>query len=114
MIAYHMTEVVTELIFVLIAEVGKECNRRSELIIAVSLEAGDSQGGRTEWERQRKAEIGISGLREMEQAGVENKSTQPVRIEGIGITEGHIPIVVMRQESVEGNVACCTSALCVV
>src|ERR1700758_1515229 len=99
MVAGHVSKVVAELIFLLIAQRGKERNRRGELVVAVSFEARHGQGRGTEGKCQREAERGIASLSQMQQAGIENKCPQPCRIEGIGVADDAVPVVIVCGQS---------------
>src|SRR5208283_315422 len=78
MAARNVTQVVAELVLLLIAQVGEKRNRSSELVLAKSFETGDGQGRGTERKRQREAQLRVSSLGEMQQAGVENQIAKPV------------------------------------
>ncbi len=78
MVTYNVAQVVAELVFVLIAQVGEKSDRSGKLIVAECLEAGDGQRGHAEGKLYGEAEIRIPSLREMQQAGIENQIAQPV------------------------------------
>src|SRR5271168_1177810 len=73
----RMTDCVSKLIFLLIAQDRERGNRRDELIVAKRLETGDGLRSGTEGKRQCKSEIGVAGLSEMQIAGVEGERTHP-------------------------------------
>src|SRR5208282_2300596 len=75
--SHHVAQVVAELVFVLIAQVGEKSDGSGELIVAEGLKAGDGQRGHAEGKLYGEAEIRIPRLREMQQAGVENQVAQP-------------------------------------
>jgi hypothetical protein len=53
----NMAQVVTHLVFVLIAQVGEKSDGSGELVVAESFESGNRQRCRTEGKRQREAQI---------------------------------------------------------
>src|SRR5580704_14037688 len=73
MTAGNVTDVVAELIFLLITQVRKQCNRRGELIVAEGFEAGDGQRCGAKRKCQCKAEVRVACLGEVQLAGSENK-----------------------------------------
>ena len=54
---HNVAQVVAELVFLLIAQVGKKSNRSSELVVAKGFKTGDGQRCGTEGEGQREAQI---------------------------------------------------------
>ena len=59
-VAHDVAHVVAELIFILIAQVGENCDRGCELIVAECFKAGDGERSHAERELYGKAEIGIA------------------------------------------------------
>src|SRR5258708_7739812 len=74
MITRSTAQVVTHLVFVLIAQGRKQSDWSSELVVAESFEAGDGQRSRTEGKRQREAQIRVTRLSEVQEAGIEHQS----------------------------------------
>src|ERR1035441_1821847 len=72
--ARYVAQVVAELVFLLIAQVGEKSDWRGELVVAERFETGDSQRRYAERKLQGKTEIGVARLGEMQQAGVEDQS----------------------------------------
>ena len=62
-------DVVTELVFLLIAQNRERRDGRDELVVAERFETGNGLRSGAERKRQRKAEIGIARLGEMQTAG---------------------------------------------
>src|ERR1035441_5780479 len=87
MIAGSPAEVVAHLVLVLIAQVRKKSDRSGKLVVAKGFEAGNGQGSRAEWKRQRKTKIRIARLGEVQQAGIENQSAEPGRTESVSIAD---------------------------
>ena len=73
MVAHNVAQIVAELVFILIAQVGEEGDGSGELIVAESFEAGDGQRRHAEGKLYGEAEIRFPRLREMQEAGVENQ-----------------------------------------
>src|ERR1700674_3940358 len=96
MVASSVAKVVAKLIFLLIAQRRKQCDRRGELIVAVGLEAGDSQGRGTEWKSEREAQIGVAGLSQVQQTCVEDKCAQPSWAECVGVADYAVPVIIVR------------------
>src|SRR5580700_3833080 len=72
-----VAQVVADLVFALIAQVGEKSDGSGELVVAKSFEAGNRERCGAEGKRQREAQIGVPRLREMQQAGAENQIPQP-------------------------------------
>src|SRR5579863_1831445 len=70
-VAGRVADVVTELILLLIAQVGKQSDGRGELVVAEGLEAGNCLRRGTERKRQRETQGRIARLGEVQLAGVE-------------------------------------------
>src|SRR5260370_20192417 len=98
-VAGGVTYVVTELIFLLIAQRRKQSDGRGELIVPESFEAGNRQRGRAEGECQGKAQSRVAGLREMQCAGAHYECAQPSRIERVGVAEDGVPVIVVGGQS---------------
>ena len=96
---HNVAQVVAELVFLLIAQVGEKSNRRSELVVAIGFETGDGQRCGTEGEGQRVAQIGVPGLRKMQQAEIEDQGANRAGIESIGIADRRVPVVVVRKQT---------------
>ena len=99
MVTHNVAQVVAELVFVLIAQVGEKGDGSGKLIVAECLKAGNGQRRHAERKLYGEAEIRIPRLGEMQQAGVENQIAQPGRIERIVIAERHIPVIVVRGQA---------------
>src|SRR5579864_3850596 len=72
-IARHMAQVIAELIFLLVAQRWKERDWGGELIIAISLEAGDGERRGAEGKGKCEAKRRVAHLCEMQQARVEHE-----------------------------------------
>ena len=72
MVTHNVAQVVAELIFILIAQVWEESDRSGELIVAEGLKARDGERRHAEGKLYGEAEIRITSLREMQEAGIEN------------------------------------------
>src|SRR5713101_2932554 len=96
MITGSPAQVVAHLVFVLIAQRRKQSDWGGELVVAESFEAGDGQGSRTEGKRQREAEIRVTRLSEVQEAGIEHQSAEPRWTESIRIAQRYVPVVVVR------------------
>ena len=101
--ARNVAQVVAELVFLLIAQVGEKSDGRGELVVAERFEAGDGQRRYAERKLQGKTEIGVARLGEMQQAGVEDQSAEPCGTESISIAERRVPVVVVRDQSGGGQ-----------
>src|SRR5579864_8507435 len=73
MIAGDVPQVIAELIFLLVAQRRKERDWRGELIIAISLEAGDGERRGAEGKGKCEAKRRVAHLCEMQQARVEHE-----------------------------------------
>src|SRR5260370_31252531 len=103
MIPGGVSNVVAELILLLVAQRREQRDGRGELVVAIGLEAGNRQGCRTEREGKREAECGVARLREMQFAGIENERAQPRWAECVRITDDGIPVVVVRGQPSRGQ-----------
>ena len=65
-VTYNVAQVVTELVFLLIAQVGEKSNRSGELVVTEGFEPGDGQRCGTEGKCQGEAQIRVPSLREMQ------------------------------------------------
>ena len=99
----YVAQVVAQLIFVLIAQVGEKSDGSGELVVAEGFESGDGQRRHAERKLQRETEIRIARLRQVQQAGVENQSAQPRGTERISIAERRVPVIVVRGQSGGGQ-----------
>src|SRR6266481_2020726 len=99
MITSSPAQVVASLVFLLIAQGRKQSDWSGELVVAEGFEAGDGQRSRTEGKRQREAQIRVTRLSEVQEAGIEHQSAEPRRAESICIAEHRVPVVFMRGES---------------
>src|ERR1700682_149482 len=99
MITRSPAQVVAHLVFLLIAERRKQSDWGGELVVAEGFEAGDGQGSRTEGKRQREAQIRVTRLSKVQQAGIEHQSAEPRWTESIRIAQRYVPVVVMRGQS---------------
>ena len=80
----NMAQIVTQLVFLLVAQIGEKSDGGGELVVAEGLESGDGQRGGTEGKRERETQVGVTRLGEVQQAGVENQIAKPRRTESIG------------------------------
>ena len=79
---------------------GREQGYRCfELVIAKCLESRNRQGSRTEWKRQREAQIRVTRLGEMQLAGAQNQSGQPLRVERVLIADDRVEVIVVRGQA---------------
>ena len=91
-----MIQVVTELIFLLIAQRREERDGSRELIVAVRLKARHRERRRAERKRQREAQSRIARLCEVQFARIEHERAQPPRAERISVADDAIPVIVVR------------------
>src|SRR5271169_1553093 len=101
--ARNVAQVMADLVFVLIAQVGEKSDGSGELVVAKSFEAGDGQRRHAERKLQGEAEIRVARLGEVQQAGVEHEIAEPRRTESISIAERGVPVVVARSQSGRGQ-----------
>src|SRR5208282_673096 len=101
--ARNVAQVIADLVFVLIAQVGEKSDGSGELVVAERFEAGDGQRRHAERKLQGETKIRVARLGEVQKAGVKHQIAEPRRIESIGIAERGVPIVVMRSQSGRGQ-----------
>src|SRR5579863_4291641 len=102
-VAGRVADVVTELILLLIAQVGEQGDGRGELIVAEGLESGNRLRCGTERERQREAEGRIARLGEVQLAGVEYECAEPGWTKRIRVADDRVPVIVVRGQSGRGQ-----------
>src|SRR5215467_14204643 len=88
-----MGQVITELIFLLVAPDGKAGNRSHKLIVAKSFEARNGAESRTEGECQGEAEVRIAFFRVMQVTGVESERTHPIGAEVVLIAQQKVEVI---------------------
>src|SRR5215470_12199754 len=98
MISGGMSNVVAELILLLIAQRREESNRCGELIIAVGLKARRRQRCCAEWKLQCEAEHRIPRLGQMQCSRIEYKCPQPGWTERKRIAHHAVPVVVVGRQ----------------
>lgn len=85
--------VVSELVFLLIANDGERGNFRGELIVTESFETGGGVKIRAERKSKRKAEVGVAIFGVMEMAGFKSERAKPVGREAILLAEKNIEVI---------------------
>src|SRR5271168_3814018 len=89
-------QVITQLIFFLIAQNGERGDRGNELIVAERFQARGRRRGGTERKRQSESEIGIARLRKVQTAAAECEGTDPSGAKRKLLADGQIQIIVVR------------------
>src|SRR5277367_6570010 len=102
MAAHNVAEVVTYLVFILIAQVGEKRDGSGELVVAEGFKSRDGQGGHAERKLQGEAEIRVARLGQMQQAGIEHQSAEPGRTKCISVAKRRIPVIIVRDQSGRG------------
>src|SRR5271166_1296952 len=95
-IAGNVAYVVTQLIFFLIAQVGKQSDRRGELVVAEGFESRYRLRSGAEGKRQCEAKSGVASLREVQFAGAEYECAEPLRSEHVGVADDCVPVIIVR------------------
>ena len=88
--AERMAEIVTELIFFLIAQDGKRGDSGSEGIVTVRVKTGDSLIRDAKGKLQGEAKIIVARFRVVQTAGAEAEAANPGRREGELVVERKI------------------------
>ena len=91
-----MAHIVAKLVFLLISKHWKRSDSGDELIVSKCLKAGNRAGRRTERERERKTEILIARLRQVQSARPKYQRGHPVGAERVLIADHQIQIVIVR------------------
>jgi hypothetical protein len=102
-VADGVSQVITRLVLILIAQIGKERDGSSELVVAKGLESGDSERGRAEGKGQGEAKVRVTRLGEVKKAGVEDEVADPCGAEGVRVAEDGVPVVIVGEQSRGGQ-----------
>jgi len=95
-VGHHVSYIVTNLVFFLVAKHGKRRDARDELVVAVSLETRNCARCCRERKCQREALRFVPRLRQMQAACVQHQRANPIRRETVLLTENEAEVIVMR------------------
>src|SRR6185312_2641040 len=88
-----MAQVIAQLVLLLIAQHWECSNGGEELVVAESLETGNSLGRRTEGEGKRESQVLVAGVRMVQGAGADTQTAQPIRTERVAVIKHHVAIL---------------------
>src|SRR5438445_3375317 len=94
-----VARIVAELIFLLLAEYGKRCDRRGKLVIAERLKSRDGVKSCAERKCQREAIVRIPRFGVVQPACVEGERTQPRRAERKLVANHQVQVIRSRSRA---------------
>src|SRR5208337_2861871 len=103
MLAGRAADVVTNLIFLLVANNGKRRDGRNKLVVAVGFEAGNGLRSGAERKRQRKAEVSATVCCTVQITGTKGEISHPRRAKGKRVAEDAVLIVGVRRRTGGGQ-----------
>src|SRR6516164_7819295 len=101
----RVAHIVAQLIFLLIAQYRKGRDRGYELVVTVGFESADGTRGGSEGKRQRKSQGLVAGLREVQEAGVQDQRSEPILRKGGLLSQHKTEVIIVAGRSRRGQCA---------